>query len=763
MCRGKSSLLSSSGLGRSIRNAKTQMVSTQRAPPPVKGIGLPQHAELFSVSSKKMESLFSVVEESTQLDEYLATTLAAQREFSALRGILHLPSAKPISRTAANTSKLSTIVPIPRRPKFRCSVLHPTAQIECPSTSLIDPDPAFEKSKECADEVKCSLLQSTASVVEGTNSPFPDSCGFPANASEVRSTHNNDSFSRREKSPITVNSIDLFSSEESTRRICDDSISNIEEQNEKSLHVAVPKLTFNQDDQFKRSPVTYIDDLSAESSRILPGGAFSSGIFIDESGGKSKILSKDELESMELESFLEWRRELAKLEECQDVAVTPYEKNLEIWKQLWRVVERSSIILQILDGRNPLLFRSIDLEKYANEVDPLKQSIIVINKADLLTRSQRKQWLEFFRKQGKEVLFFSAIRELYIQGAIHVTQSSELPQESAEFRTSFSGITLGYGNLHPEEADDSPSDVLTCEALIHFLQEKKRTYVSCDHNPAHLPRREFIVGVVGYPNVGKSSLINSLFGRKKVSVSRQPGKTKHFQTLSMPDYGITLCDCPGLVFPSVVQTKHHLLVNGIISIEHFRGDYLPAVQLICDWIPEQLCLHYKIMMDQLSHAKKVGKFHLDASTFLSCLAENRHFFSGGRGGLFDLFRAAAMITRDFCCGKILYCAPPPLDGAALPFDEEVIMDAHAPPLSINRNIETAKEAEVTSSLPLSQLEESPVDEDDINLAEFLHPSSANQRDQTSGKHMTKRGRRHIQKQFLKGNTVSVDTFGGYLV
>ncbi len=56
--------------------------------------------------------------------------------------------------------------------------------------------------------------------------------------------------------------------------------------------------------------------------------------------------------------------------------------------------------------------------------------------------------------------------------------------------------------------------------------------------------------MVGYPNVGKSSVINSVFGVKKVAVASMPGKTKHFQTLPLTNQ-VTLCDCPGLVFPRI--------------------------------------------------------------------------------------------------------------------------------------------------------------------------------------------------------------------
>merc|ERR1712139_49152 len=90
-----------------------------------------------------------------------------------------------------------------------------------------------------------------------------------------------------------------------------------------------------------------------------------------------------------------------------------------------------------------------------------------------------------------------------------------------------------------------------------------------------------VVGFVGYPNVGKSSVINALFGAKKVSMSRTPGKTKHLQTLELPDYSITLCDCPGLVFPSVVATKAHLVINGTVPLTELR-DYIAPVNLIVE-------------------------------------------------------------------------------------------------------------------------------------------------------------------------------------
>jgi len=75
-----------------------------------------------------------------------------------------------------------------------------------------------------------------------------------------------------------------------------------------------------------------------------------------------------------------------------------------------------------------------------------------------------------------------------------------------------------------------------------------------------------MVGTIGYPNVGKSSVINVLMGVKKVGVAALPGKTKHLQTLILnPE--VELCDCPGLVFPSFANSKAEMMCCGVLSID----------------------------------------------------------------------------------------------------------------------------------------------------------------------------------------------------
>ncbi|CAJ0640230.1 5281_t:CDS:2, partial [Entrophospora sp. SA101] len=91
-----------------------------------------------------------------------------------------------------------------------------------------------------------------------------------------------------------------------------------------------------------------------------------------------KSTTPEQLEHEEKESFLRWRQQ-------DEFLLTPFERNIEVWRQLWRVIERSDLVVQIVDARNPLFFRSIDLEKYVKEIDEKKKNLLLINKADLLT------------------------------------------------------------------------------------------------------------------------------------------------------------------------------------------------------------------------------------------------------------------------------------------------------------------------------------------------------------------------------------------
>ena len=107
-----------------------------------------------------------------------------------------------------------------------------------------------------------------------------------------------------------------------------------------------------------------------------------------------------------------WRSEIASQEENNvKLAITPFEKNLEVWKQLWRVVEKSELLFQIVDARNPYFFYSADLEKYIKDIGNKKEFLLLINKADYLSEELRGHWSTYLKEKGINHIFFSALIE----------------------------------------------------------------------------------------------------------------------------------------------------------------------------------------------------------------------------------------------------------------------------------------------------------------------------------------------------------------
>ncbi|CAK9311761.1 unnamed protein product [Citrullus colocynthis] len=257
-------------------------------------------------------------------------------------------------------------------------------------------------------------------------------------------------------------------------------------------------------------------------------------INLDGSSSIREMTSLERREQQKIEealhaSSLRVPRSLARLEENENLVLTPFEKNLDIWRQLWRVVERCDLLVMVVDARDPLFYRCPDLEAYAREVDQHKRTMLLVNKADLLPYSVRKKWAEFFNQHEILYLFWSA------KAASAALEGKKL---SSRWNT----------NEPQNGVDDPDTKIYARDELLSRLQYEaeqiveRRTTSSTNSSSQsdNLSLRgsmnekssgRVMVGFVGYPNVGKSSTINALVGQKRAGVTSTPGKTKHFQTL----------------------------------------------------------------------------------------------------------------------------------------------------------------------------------------------------------------------------------------
>ncbi|KAI0271431.1 P-loop containing nucleoside triphosphate hydrolase protein [Gloeopeniophorella convolvens] len=443
----------------------------------------------------------------------------------------------------------------------------------------------------------------------------------------------------------------------------------------------------------------------------------------------TKSMSTAQLERQEKDAFLEWRRDLAELQDRDKFLLTPFERNIEVWRQLWRVLERSHLVVQIVDARNPLIFRCDDLDAYVQDVEGAegeegtgkgkRKSLLLINKSDLLSAKQRRIWADYFDSQGIQYAFYSAANATALQEARReASATTEAPDPaphpdeevdsgtSSEEEDATPGTEGSRQGADPESAlpsppessdedeteeedgdlyfdeDDGP-DAQDPRAKVLSVLELEDLFIRSAPDLSEFldssgkPPARLVVGLVGYPNVGKSSTINSLLGEKKVSVSSTPGKTKHFQTIHLSE-NIMLCDCPGLVFPQFATTKADLVCDGVLPIDQLR-EHTGPVTLVVKRIPKALLDATYGLSIKVTGPEEGGDGSVHAEDLLIAYAVARGFARSGQGNP-DEARAARYILKDYVSAKLLFCHPPP--------DHSADGKKRAPTTRVGKNADT---------------------------------------------------------------------------
>ncbi|KAI0380353.1 nucleolar GTP-binding protein [Hypomontagnella monticulosa] len=278
-------------------------------------------------------------------------------------------------------------------------------------------------------------------------------------------------------------------------------------------------------------------------------------------------------------------------EDALTIAIEPIfnkGQSKRIWNELYKVLDASDVVIHVLDARDPLGTRCRSVEKYLREEAPHKHLIFVLNKTDLVPTSVAAAWVRNLSTEYPTLAFHSSITNPFGKGS-----------------------------------------------LIQLLRQ---------FSQLHSDRKQISVGLIGYPNVGKSSIINTLRKKKVAKVAPIPGETKVWQYVTLMKR-IYLIDCPGVVPPNQNDTPQDILLRGVVRVEMVENpeQYIPA-------------LLSKVKQHHMERTYEIKGWN-DHIHFLELLARK-----GGRllkAGEPDVDGVAKMVLNDFMRGKIPWFTPPP--------------------------------------------------------------------------------------------------------
>ncbi|KAK6627312.1 hypothetical protein RUM44_009789 [Polyplax serrata] len=366
-------------------------------------------------------------------------------------------------------------------------------------------------------------------------------------------------------------------------------------------------------------------------------------------------MSRDELNAREHRYFTEFVKKIEN--EFGSKNLSYFELNLETWRQLWRVLEMSDIVLIIVDVRFAVFMFPPTLYKYVCE-ELKKDMILVLNKIDLVPPELIVAWKHYFLQHYPtlKIVTFTSLPSYNLRnvnenksGLKNLRRKCK-PQMAAEgaqkLYEACNEITEGQVDLScwaDKIKEQMKSNYVEDETQIKIVTEVEDTGYQ-EHTKYQ--QGTLTIGCIGQPNVGKSSLMNAIMGKKVVSVSRTPGHTKHFQTIYLTK-NVILCDCPGLVFPSKIQRTIQIL-NGAYPIAQVREPYMAV----------------KYLAERLDLPRLLGIQHPENDDTWSAIdicdgwAKKRGFFTA-KTARPDTYRAANSILRMSLEGKICLFFKPP--------------------------------------------------------------------------------------------------------
>ena len=257
-------------------------------------------------------------------------------------------------------------------------------------------------------------------------------------------------------------------------------------------------------------------------------------------------------------------------------------------RQMQEDIKLIDLVIELVDARIPLSSRNPDID----ELGKNKYRLILMNKADRADREKTKQWTQYFKDKGFFVVSLDA-----------------------RTKNSMKSIT----------------DIVMEACKEKIERDRKRG----------IKNRPVRAMVVGIPNVGKSTFINSYAGKACAKTGNKPGVTKGKQWIRL-NKNVELLDTPGILWPKFEDQMVGLRLALIGSI---KDEILNVDELAIELIKYLLSAYPGILSERYDIDENAS--HTD---IIMEIAKNRNCLS--KGGEADYSKAAALLIDDFRGGKL---------------------------------------------------------------------------------------------------------------
>lgn len=274
------------------------------------------------------------------------------------------------------------------------------------------------------------------------------------------------------------------------------------------------------------------------------------------------------------------------------------------------------MILEVCDARDPLGTRCAEVSTIIRESAGRKKHVLVLNKSDLIPRENLDKWLKYLRKFGPVIPFKASTQ----------TQKANIGRRK-------------FNKSKPQNVQSSPC--VGANLLMSLLANYSRNKDM---------KTSIRVGIVGIPNVGKSSIINSLKRRRACQVGANPGITRTMQEVDI-DSNIKIIDSPGIIFqrPKDESPDEFFALKNAQHINTVQDPFPLASDIL-----KRATVMYFCKLYDITEYRSPEEFLAKKAVKMGKLI---------RGGVPDVRSAARSLIHDWNIGKIKYCTQPPVDNS----------------------------------------------------------------------------------------------------